>query len=115
MIGAAEPALPTILELGRDLFIVSPTQVAISLFRPAFCFALFWRFARTHHYLFAAGAAAGLMFFTYTSTSHDWAHRTLHLPKFWNYPGVSSHRWAELGHRLEFCLLEACLEFVHLP
>ncbi len=77
---STSPALPSLRELGKDLLIVTPWHVALSLLRPIFCFALFWPLAVTHHYVLAAIAAAGLLFFTYTSTSHDLVHRTLHLP-----------------------------------
>ncbi len=76
----SQPALPSLAELGRDLLVVSRTEVAVSLFRPVLCFLLFWAFALAHHYLAACLSMAGLMFFTYTSTSHDLVHRTLPLP-----------------------------------
>ena len=72
--------LPTLAELGKDLLVVSAADIAVSLVRPLLCFTLFWPLAITHHYVAAAFAVAGLLFFTYTSTSHDLVHRTLHLP-----------------------------------
>jgi len=74
------PALPSLAELGKDLLIVSRAEVTLSLCLPLFCFLLFWMFALADHYVLACVSVAGLMFFTYTSTSHDLVHRTLHLP-----------------------------------
>ncbi len=80
MPGPHHVALPSLAELGKDLLNVSPAEVMLSLFRPFLCFLLFWAFALAHHYIPACLSVAGLMFFTYTSTSHDLVHRTLHLP-----------------------------------
>jgi beta-carotene hydroxylase len=84
MDGHNEPALPSLAALGKDLLIVSPAEVALSLCRPLCCFLLFWIFALAHYYVLACVSGAGLMFFTYTSTSHDLVHRTLPLPIFLN-------------------------------
>ncbi len=73
--------LPSLAELGKDLLRVSRVDVAVSFLRPLVCFTLFWPLALSHHYVLAAFAVAGLMFFTYTSASHDLVHRTLHLPE----------------------------------
>lgn len=74
-------SLPRLSELGRDLLTVSRRDVAVSLIRPLFCFGLFWVCALSGHWMPAVLAVGGLMFFTYTSTSHDLVHRTLHLPE----------------------------------
>jgi beta-carotene hydroxylase len=73
-------SLPSLAELGKDLLTLSPAEAAVALCRPLACFLLFWPFALAHHYLLAAVSAAGLLFFAYTSASHDLVHRTLRLP-----------------------------------
>lgn len=78
--------MPRLQELGRDLLHVSRWHVAVSIVRPAVCFALFWALSYNRQYLAAVVAVAALMFFTYTSTSHDLVHRTLHLPPWINEP-----------------------------
>lgn len=80
MDGHNQLALPSLAGLGKDLLVVSRGEATLSIARPVFCFLLFWILALAHHHVLACVAAAGLMFFTYTSTSHDLVHRTLHFP-----------------------------------
>src|SRR5579883_3137328 len=73
--------LPTIRELGPDLLHVSRRDVLITFGRPVACFLAYWIFAACGWWLAAVVAVAGIQFFTYTSASHDLAHRSLRLPR----------------------------------
>ena len=75
---------PSIHELGSDLLLVSPWKLLIGLARPFLCFGAYWLFAYVGWWPAAILAVAGLQFFTYTSASHDLAHRTLRLPRGFN-------------------------------
>ncbi len=115
MKGDKQPALPSLAELGKDLLSVSRLQVAVSLFRPAVCFVLFWVFAWAHHYAAASLCVAGLMFFTYTSTSHDLVHRTLGLPPALNEILLAGMEAACLrsGHAFRLAHLQHHKRFPH--
>ena len=71
------PSLPSLDELGGDLLRVTAAERLWSMARPLGCFAAYVLLAATGHWLAALVALAGLMFFTYVSTSHDLLHRTL--------------------------------------
>ena len=82
--GLAHSELPGIRSLGLDLLQVSRTQQMMSLSRPALAFASYWVLAVHGWWIPAALSLVVLQFLTYTSTSHDYVHRTLGLPKWLN-------------------------------
>ncbi len=82
--GLAHSELPGIRSLGLDLLQVNRTQQMMSLSRPALAFASYWVLAVHGWWIPAALSLVVLQFLTYTSTSHDYVHRTLGLPKWLN-------------------------------
>ncbi|MBY0503242.1 MAG: fatty acid desaturase [Bryobacteraceae bacterium] len=75
---------PSIHELGADLLRVTNWQRTVVILRPLLAFATYWIFAYFHWWIPAVLAVVALMFLTYTSSSHDYVHRTLHLPRWAN-------------------------------
>ncbi|MEO6005651.1 MAG: fatty acid desaturase [Opitutus sp.] len=76
--------LPSIDVLGRDLLAVTTAQRIWSIVRPFSCASAYFAFALHGWWIPAVLAAAGLMFITYVSTSHDLLHRTLGFPRWLN-------------------------------
>jgi len=81
--GAAEShaLLPTLRDLGRDLLTVSSAQRALVVARPFLACLGYWLCAALGRWPAALASLAGMMFFTYTSSSHEYVHRTLGLPR----------------------------------
>lgn len=78
------PKLPSLDALGQDLVHVSSAKKFRSVLRPLLCFTAFWYFALNGWWIPAILSVAALSFITYASTSHDFVHRTLGLPKWLN-------------------------------
>ena len=76
--------LPPIHQLDAGLLRVSAAQRAFIILRPFAAFAAYWIFAALTWWPAAALAVVVLMFLTYTSSSHDYVHRTLGLPRWLN-------------------------------
>lgn len=81
---AAQPRIPTLDDLGRDLLQVSIARRVISLVLPFFLAASFFVFAMHEVWPAAIAGPVLLSFFTYGSVSHDLVHRTLGLPLWLN-------------------------------
>lgn len=75
---------PPLRLLGLDLLASSPWQKTVAIARPFICFAAAWVAALAGWWPASLAAIAALMFVTYASTSHDYVHRTLGLPRVLN-------------------------------
>ena len=75
---------PPIYELDPDLLEVSARQRIVVLVRPFLACGLYWFFAARGLWAAALMSLAAMMFLTYTSSSHDYVHRTLGLPRLLN-------------------------------
>jgi len=76
--------LPTIHGLGGSLLAVPSSRRALIIVRPFLAFLGYWVFATVGWWPLALGSLAAMMFLTYASTSHDYVHRTLGLPRHIN-------------------------------
>lgn len=76
--------LPTIHQLGDDLLRVTRWQQVQSVMRPFACIALYGWCAARGWWAPAVASVVALMFFSYTSSSHDYVHRALRLPRWLN-------------------------------
>jgi beta-carotene hydroxylase len=75
---------PSLQDLDRDLMRVSAWRRLIVVVRPFLACSLYWLFANLGWWWAALMSLAAMMFLTYTSTSHDYVHRTLGLPRLLN-------------------------------
>lgn len=106
-------SLPKLSELGTDLSRVGRLRTLWSVVLPVGLVATYFVVAHLGFWWLASASAAGYIFFSYTSTSHDLVHRALGLPPRWNrllLTGIellglrsgTAYRLAHLNHHRRF-------------
>jgi beta-carotene hydroxylase len=78
---AEAESFPGVRDLGADLLHVSAARRALVVVRPFVACLGYWACATHGWWLPAISSLVAMMFLTYTSSSHDYVHRTLGLPR----------------------------------